>query len=298
MTGPIERDGLTLKVDYFGDPAAYRALADLISDTFGLDISSVDRLGGADPTSMPFGWFDGNGRCVANFSAFSMPLMVDGRSVRAVGYQSGAVRPDYRGRGLYRDVIQRAFAWSESQGYASGLLLTETPGLYEPYGFRCIPQHSFILPVPARTSGTPARPLSIDTPADIALIRALLDARVPVSERFAVAGHAIEFMLNACFNPDVRLSHLPDCDAVVAWAEADGRFRLLDIVGRLIPSLSAVVAAIGVEAQEAEVMFPPDRLALQHVPARGQRIDYLMARGELLGQLQDRHIMLSPMADF
>lgn len=298
MKGPGERDGLTLKAGYFNDPAAFQALADLIFDTFSLDITLVDRFGGPDPSSMPFGWFDKSGQCVANFSAFAMPLMVDGKPVRAVGYQSGAVRPEYRGRGLYRDVMRRAFQWSENQGYASGLLLTETPALYEPYGFRSVPQWSFLVPRPAKTTVAAARPLSIDAPADAALIRALLDARVPVSERFAVAGHAIEFMLNACFNPAARLSYLPDVDVVVAWAEVDGRFRLLDVVGRRIPNLAEIVAAIGIEMEEVEVMFPPDRLGLQHVPMRGPRLDYLMVKGALLDVLKDRQVMLSPMADF
>jgi len=298
MTGPIELDRLTLRVGYFDDPAAFRALADLIFDTFSLDITLVDRFGGPDPSSMPFGWFDESGRCVANFSAFDMPLMVEGKPLRAVGYQSGAVRCDYRGRGLYRDVMRRAFEWSESQGYASGLLLTETPALYEPYGFRCVPQWSFLVNMPAKAIVAPARPVSIDTPTDAATIRALLDVRVPVSERFAVTGHAIEFMLNACFNSEVQLSYLPAFDVVVAWTRRDGRFRLLDIVGRVIPSLAEIGAAIDIEEAEVEVMFPPDQLGLQDAPMQGARLDYLMVKGELLGLLEDRHIMLPPTADF
>lgn len=92
----IER--LTLRQDYFDDPAALQALADLLHDVFGIDITLQNRLGGPDPSSMPFGYFDEAGRCVANLSAFSMPLVIEGRVVRAAGFQSGAVRPEFRGR--------------------------------------------------------------------------------------------------------------------------------------------------------------------------------------------------------
>ncbi|MFN7126450.1 MAG: GNAT family N-acetyltransferase, partial [Allorhizobium sp.] len=45
---------LTLREGYFGDPAAFQALADLLQDIFGIDISHQMKLGGPDPTSMPF----------------------------------------------------------------------------------------------------------------------------------------------------------------------------------------------------------------------------------------------------
>jgi GNAT superfamily N-acetyltransferase len=59
-----------------------------------------------------------------------MPLVVNGRVVRAAGYQSGAVRPDYRGQGLYRTLMKRAFDWAERGGFEAGILLTDKPGLY------------------------------------------------------------------------------------------------------------------------------------------------------------------------
>jgi predicted N-acetyltransferase YhbS len=187
MAGQLE-----FRSGYFEDRAAFRALADLLFDTFEIDIGQLDRLGGPDPTSMPFGYFDKAGRCVANFSAFSMPLIVDSGPVRAVGYQSGAVRPEYRGRGLYRDLMQRAFAWAGTQGFELGLLLTDKPALYEPHGFCVVEQHMFHGPVPAAAPAQPCRHLSIGSDEDVTLIRSVLDNRMPVSERFAVAGHAVE----------------------------------------------------------------------------------------------------------
>lgn len=120
---------LTFRQDYFGDPAAFAGLVALLHETFGIDVSLQDRFGGPDPTSMPFAYFDESGICVANLSAFSMPMMVDGRLVKAAGFQSGAVRPQWRGQGLYRDLMRRAFSWCDAQGFELGLLLTDKPAL-------------------------------------------------------------------------------------------------------------------------------------------------------------------------
>ena len=201
-------DGLRLRSGYFHDRAAFQALADLLRETFGIDIGQLDRLGGPDPSAVPFGYFDEAGRCVANFSAFSMPLLVGDRVVRAAGYQSGAVRPEYRGRGLYRDLMRRAFGWAEAAGFELGILLTDKPALYEPYGFRVVEQHVFHGPAPEKTPAKECHSLSIADDKDVLLMRSLLAERVPVSNRFAVAGHSREFLLKACFDPAIRLSHL------------------------------------------------------------------------------------------
>lgn len=290
--------GLTFRQDYFSDPVAYAGLVELLRDTFGIDISLQDRFGGPNPSSMPFGYFDANGRCVANFSAFTMPLVVDGKSVRAVGYQSGAVRPEHRGQGLYRNLMDRAFGWAAEQGYDLGILLTDKPALYQPYGFRSVPQHAFHgkfpeSPVPQQ----PARVLSLESAADIALVQRLLACRQPVSNIFAVTTDAC-FLLNACFDPDRRLAYLADCDAVIAWRDDGGQIRILDIVSAEIPPLAVIAAGLGWEQDAVTVCFPPDRIdwSTEARPYTGD-CDLMVADMRDIS-LPISPIMLSPMAEF
>ena len=139
---------LVFRANYFGDPAASRALTALLEDTFGIDVTILDRLGGPDPTGVPFAWFDVSGTCIANISAFSMPLVINGNFMRAAGLQSGAVRPEYRGRGLFRSVMEAALDYCDSEGFEAVTLLTDKPALYERYGFRALTQHRFIGPAP------------------------------------------------------------------------------------------------------------------------------------------------------
>lgn len=296
MSYPLDK--LVLRTGYFGDRVAFLALADLLSDTFDIDISLLDRFGGPDLTAMPFGWFDPDGRCVANFSAFSMPVMVDGREIRAVGYQSGAVRPDYRGRGLYRDLMRRAFDWSDVEGFEAGILLTDKPDLYRPYGFETVPQHAFRGPMPAPRGMPGARRLNLDEAEDLALAMQLLAERDDLSAVFSARGQTKTFLLNACFDPDIRLSYLPAFDTIIAWREDEDRLRLLDIVARRMPVLTEIVSALKSGATVVEVLFPPDRQGWAGEAFVHRGSCELMIRGRQTRPTPSTPFMLSPMADF
>ena len=289
--------GLTLRQDYFDDPSAWNALVDLLQDTFSIDVSILDQFDGPDRTSMPFGYFDADGRCVANFTAFSMPMIINGRVVKAAGYQSGAVRPEWRKRGLYRDLMQRAFAHTATEAYELDLLLTDKPALYERYGFRILPQHIFVAQTPTlQKSDLSARQLSLDAPDDLRLIKTLLQDRQPASAQFAVVRQMEMFLLNASFNSAIRLTALGD-DTVVAWTFDGATFWLLDIVGTAIPSLATIVSALDIEPERIEICFSPDRLDCEVSLEPYDGYTMLMVRGKAAADIVGP-LMLSPMAEF
>jgi predicted N-acetyltransferase YhbS len=289
--------GLTLRQDYFDDPSAWNALVDLLQDTFSIDVSILDQFDGPDRTSMPFGYFDADGRCVANFTAFSMPMIINGRVVKAAGYQSGAVGPEWRKRGLYRDLMQRAFAHTVTEGYELDLLLTDKPALYERYGFRILPQHIFVAQTPTlQKSDLSARQLSLDAPDDLRLIKTLLQDRQPASAQFAVVRQMEMFLLNASFNSAIRLTALGD-DTVVAWTFDGATFWLLDIVGTAIPSLATIVSALDIEPERIEICFSPDRLDCEVSLEPYDGYTMLMVRGKAAADIVGP-LMLSPMAEF
>lgn len=298
MAAVTDSHGLTFRQDYFADPAAWVGLVALLEDTFGIDVGIQDRFGGPDPTSMPFAYFDENGVCVANFSAFSMPVMIDGRLVKAAGFQSGAVRPQWRGRGLYRDLMNRAFGWCDAQGFELGLLLTDKPSMYEPYGFKVLPQHRFIgVPPVEMKSARRSRALSIESAGDAALIRQMLHERMPVSSVFAVAAQVEMFLLNSVFDTDVCLSYLEEHDAIVAWKAEATSFQLLDVAGKAMPPLSAILSALAQNPDSVEVCFSPDKLGWQGTAEPFVSDISLMVRGNSAERLS-APVMLSPMAEF
>ncbi|NZD60915.1 GNAT family N-acetyltransferase [Rhizobium sp. WYCCWR 11290] len=299
MTRHPDSAGLTFRQDYFGDPAGWAALVCLLNDIFGIDIGPLQQLGGPDPTSMPFGWFDAEGELAANISAFALPFVLNGRIVHAAGLQSGAVRPPWRSRGLYRDVTVKALDWCDQQGFEAVILYTDKPSLYEPYGFRAIPLHRYEGAAPASSaSAAPPRALLPTNADDLALLQSLLKARSPVSTSLAVTVNAAMFLINTQLDPDVRISFLADRQAVIAWKiDEAGRFSLLDVVAAEIPSLAAILAGLEITPAFVEVLFRPDRLGWEGVPKSLESGTRLMLRG-LGDATPDFPAMLSPMAEF
>ncbi|GMB80946.1 GNAT family N-acetyltransferase [Shinella zoogloeoides] len=292
-----DRKDLTFCSGYFSDPAASRALAGLLQDVFGIDVTIMNRLGGPDPTGIPFSWFDADGACIANISAFSLPLVIDGVSVRAAGLQSGAVRPGHRGMGLYRDVMEAALAHCDAEGFAAVALLTDTPALYGRYGFEPRAQHRFAGSAPGGGTASPVRRLDLGSAADIALLRRLLDGRQPVSDRFAPARQTEMFLFNTALMPDVRLDLIGE-EAVIAWRMAeDGAFELLDIAGARIPRLADILASVQAGATRVFVHFAPDRLEWEGDALADAGDMVLMLRMAKALQPQGP-FALSPMAEF
>ncbi|ANM08812.1 MULTISPECIES: GNAT family N-acetyltransferase [unclassified Rhizobium] len=299
MTKRPDSAGLFFRQDYFGDPAGWAALVCLLQDIFGIDIGPLQQLGGPDPTSMPFGWFDAEGGLAANISAFALPFVLNGRLVHAAGLQSGAVRPPWRGRGLYRDLTVKALDWCERQGFEAVILYTDKPSLYEAYGFRAIAQHRYegAAPVPSPFAG-PARLLAPTDADDLALLQSLLERRSPVSTSLAVTANAAMFLINTQLDPDVRVSFLEDQAAAIAWkTDAAGRFSLLDIVAAEMPTLAEILGGLDIASAAVDVFFRPDKLDWTGAAQPLESGTVLMLRG-LGDDVPHFPAMLSPMADF
>lgn len=71
-----------------------------------------------------------DGRLVSTVTCFHRPTHLAGRQVKAACIGSVATHPDYRKRGLAREVLQEAVEWMTAEGYQWSFLY----GKYEVYG--------------------------------------------------------------------------------------------------------------------------------------------------------------------
>lgn len=282
---------LQFRAGYAHTAAGLRELTRLIDDTFGVDVSPLDRLG-HDPSVMAFGWWRGDS-LVANVSLYQRRLWLLGKETRAVGVQSVAVRPQWRGRGLFRELMRQALAWADARTELV-TLTTGTPALYAPFGFRQLYETTFSAGLPRQRRGQPAcRELSLAADPDVALLRDLFARREPTSAIAAACDHPALFMLKAAQDPEIRLLHLERSDAVVAVRGLDGpALTLLDVIAPAIPEMAEIVAALGYQGRRLSAELTPDRLSW--TPEQQRRVDNGgMVRGPF--PPEDRAFMLSGM---
>jgi GNAT superfamily N-acetyltransferase len=234
-------------------------LTRLIYDVFEVDVSPLNRLG-HDPSVVAFGWWFNN-ELVANVSLYKRLLWLLGEQVKAFGVQSVAVRPEWRGRGLFRDLMERALSYADARADLI-ILATDTPSLYRPLGFRQVKETTFSARLIKRPTLPKYRVLSLDEDKDVALLRDMFSRRVPTSLVASACDHSALFMLKAAKTPEIELLHLIDLDAVVAVIGRHGSSMiLLDIVAQAIPSLDEIVSALGYTGERVKVHLTPDRLS-------------------------------------
>jgi len=280
------QDRLRFRIDTLADPMKRLAWVDLLRDIFGVDFAAFSKLDIWPEGYRGFSYLDGD-VIAANISFNPLPLRMAGRDVVAGQLQGVATRPAYRRCGLFHDLMEKVLAFADTRCEFL-LLYTETPALYQPFGFRLLPEHSFAGQLQAGSfgpDGRNARTLSMRLPEDIALVRRLYRTRCPVSDEFGLIDNEGVFFSNLLRSPSFRLSYLPRIEAVVVWdqAGAGGRSRLLDIVAAEMPPSGILAAALGLPTPDAEidVLFPPDRLTGQFsaMPLRHEDGDLLMVRG-------------------
>ncbi|MBV5262776.1 GNAT family N-acetyltransferase [Pinisolibacter aquiterrae] len=281
---------LDLRVRSVETPLLRRELARLIRDEFEIDVTPLDRLG-HDPSLVSFGWWSGDA-LVANVSLARETPWLAGERCEAFHLQFVVVRPEWRGRGLFRALMIRALAHADTRADLV-LLATETPELYGPFGFRPFVETAFLGPLAPGGARPNRRRLSLATADDVALIRDLFARRTPVSRICAAGTHSAAFFLKALESPEIALIHLPDLDAVVAVEEDDPEVLcLLDVVAPAIPPLDTIAAALGGRATRARVLVTPDRLDWRpqtHEPEEAGT----MTRGPV--PIGDTPVVLSPM---
>ncbi len=282
-----------MRHDFFADQAAAAAYAALMDAVFSIDVVARDAKAGTDPAWIAFAAFADDGACVASVETAVLRLLCDGESVMATGLRSVAVHPDWRGRGLFRDLTLQALDWC---GHCAGpvLLYTGEPALYTRFGFAPVAQHAFVGTPPTLGGGEPARALDLAKSSDLDLMKRLLAIRAPVSTRCALTGAPSLLLTALDGSDDLVAMHSPTLDAVAIIEIDNGTLTLADIVAATIPSIGELLATLP-RARRLRTLFPPDRLGWAGAPQPDDT--GLMARGDVPAAMR-RPFMLPPTTEF
>lgn len=237
-------------------------LVQFIQDTFSTDVSPLRHIG-HDPGTFTFGWWQGE-ELVANISLFPRLLCFHGVETAAFGIQSVGVRPAYRGKGLFTDLIQKALAHADALSCPI-VFTTDKPDLFRPYGFQWVPEHAFRARVSSALELPRCRPLALHWAADIDLIKTCFTTRSATSLVASTRDHPSAFFLKAMGNSDIEVLHVPELEAVVAvQGRASTEMAVLEVIAASIPSVQDIVSAVGYTGTQVILHLTPDQLSLEN----------------------------------
>ena len=216
--------------------------------------------------STPFVMVAG-GRLISHVGVLALPLVIDGRAVTAAGIHAVCTHPDHRRRGHYQAVMAEVMAWCDER-FEMTLLFADVRELYEPFGFRIVPETRFLVSDvppsdPARQAGL--RKLDWSRRDDVVLLRRLVAERTPVSTRLGVASESAVFAFNA-----LRLAmwYAEELDAIICLTREGGAVRICDVVARTLPKWAELAEYLPADADRVELGFCPDGLGLAGLAQR------------------------------
>ncbi|MCP4657625.1 MAG: GNAT family N-acetyltransferase [bacterium] len=259
--------------DYFDDPDAKASFERCTKRIFGLDFTRWKDRGLWDDQYRPFSAFV-EGVCVASLCVYPSEMSVGGENKQGAQLLTVGTLPEYRSRGIQRELWERAHAGICRECDFVFLFTDDSAaGFYTRLGLRRQPEFSEAVPCPqpARSAKLRFRKLHLEQDADYATIERLARERVMVSDRLGF------------FNPNLLLFmflytyqewtyFLEDVDAVIVAEETADRLRIHDIVATEMPRLSDVESFLAqFKKEEVEFLFCTDRLGVG--PAKKRSVE-------------------------
>jgi GNAT superfamily N-acetyltransferase len=224
--------------------------------------------------STPFVHFEGK-VAVAHVGVLDLPVLLDGIPLRIAGVHGVCTHPEYRRRGHFRTVMERALAHVDAH-WPLAKLNTGQPQLYERFGFARVAQSRYRIERRGG-GGAGARALGRE---DLPWIHERLRTRQPLCSRFATcdAGWLIGID-EVLWKNGLEHFHAVG-EHLVAWEIVERGLQIYEVAGPAEPQLDALLAASPWAFEHVQFWTEPGSL-VQKVELTGwPKDDVLMVRGE------------------
>lgn len=259
---------LTLKTAYWGDSQARSAFKQFILGIHGLDFGAWETAGYWDDAYTPFSFFDGE-TVVASVCIYLLDAVVDGHPTRLVQISGVGTLPQWRRRGLNRELTEIGLDWARDK-YTGLFLFADTDAIpfYERCGFRPLDEFVESVKVPSVPHRGGAVRLDCEDRDDLDRIYELARRRAPVSNSFSVLNAKL-VMFHVLYRLRNSVYEIPELGCIVFLQRHNGCLKLLDVLGERIPSLEELYPYIARESDRfIEFHFHADRLGLDDTSRR------------------------------
>ncbi|MDZ5610249.1 GNAT family N-acetyltransferase [Bacillus pseudomycoides] len=271
-----------LSENFFVKEPKKELLFQLFEEVFRIPAQTLQNFesnGFWDTTYKPFSYLQ-EGQVIANVSMFSLPMFVNGEQIHAAGIQSVMTHPEYRRKGLMKQLFCKVLQEIDTQ-YECTVLFTEKPELYEPFGFRVVQEHLMTLSYENEQPRLSSlRKLNFYDEKDMELIKEIMENSQQLSMEFSTLNYQSSFYFNmydAKWNE--KLYYSEKLDALIVFEVRDQVLKLFGVFAPILPILDEICAEISESFTEIEFYFYPDELGLEDLRYKEfQSNNYLMVR--------------------
>jgi predicted N-acetyltransferase YhbS len=215
-------------------------------------------LGGWDEDYVAFSLADG-ADIVANASLQRMSIVLRGEWI--TGWQLGAVGvvPQWRGRGLQRQIMQRLLGSIDEKDIVFLFANDTVLDFYPLFGFKRVIESVFGAEYDVKPASEPLRALSIDRAEDLALLARVAAAAAPTTREFGARNYGGVLLWYWANFYDGCFYYCEAEDAIIV-AELDGTtLRICDVLARTPFDLRSYLPRVAKDAaQRVEFGFTPD----------------------------------------
>lgn len=203
----------------------------LAKSIFGLELARWYEAGFWKESYIPYSYAE-DGKIVANVSVNLLELTINGVKSRAVQLGTVMTHPDYRGRGLSAQLMNRVLE-DYGQGYEIMYLFANDSVLefYPKFGFKPVDERLFSMDCPRDAAGSAAiRKLDLADPHDLNLFTTLGSQRIPVSQRLGVSGVYGLLMFYGLNVFSGQLYYLENEKVIAICQQENGQLEIFDLI--------------------------------------------------------------------
>lgn len=256
--------------NYFNDSKAKASFFRYAYAVFELDFTRWIERGLWSEEYVPFSAFDG-GKCIAAICVYPSEITVEGRRETWAQLLTVGTLPEYRLKGIQRELWKRAQEWIKEFTDTVFLFTDDSAaGFYEKLGFKRQREFFDIITIPpvSETDHVKFRKLDVNDEADFAILKRLAHDREPVSEKLGFKNpNLLLFMFLYLFREETY--YIGQWDTIVAARPEDGLLKIYDILAEDMPEFSLLANFFGhFGRKEAEFMFCTDKLGLPDLEKR------------------------------
>ncbi|MDR4984669.1 GNAT family N-acetyltransferase [Bacillus cereus] len=219
-------------------------------------------------------------KVIANVAAFSLPLLINGEKINAVGIQSVMTHPNFRRQGLMTRLMSKMIEEIDKQCECA-LLFTETPELYTSFGFKVVQEYLMTIPYDKNNNkDSLLRKLDYYNEEDRQLIHEIIDSSQRLSNKFSTLNFHSSFYLNMYDTKwNEKLYYSEKLDALIVYEVDNEKLKVFGVFAPVLPVLDEICAEITESFTEVEFYFSPDQLGIEDVQfTELQSSKYLMVR--------------------